>query len=382
MNKEDFLTACRTGNLPTTVALPIDVNAVEKEDGNTGLMIAAREGHLEIVKHLMKEYPDIDVNINNKFGYNALMFAAQNGHLDIISLLLENDKVDIEMTNKAGRKAEHCAKKKVKESVQAMINQTRIRRKGGLANIANTSPFDGSPIGHKRKILDDVHDGIPQKIVRPNQHLPNLPSTSEESEVKLEIKKEDEADEKTTSEIALALMKNGNNLAVNVIPPRPRSSGSRESDREKIGGRIPDKRASDTESIRSSKDESASESANAKPDVKDILTARFENCLIDMGGAKENVCLAKEVFHLARNLGLVDLQVICRRILIENLSMNTIFDLVEIFSQLQGDKESEEMLNICKNFIVANIDDLRVLAEWKPFLRQQPELAIELIDRL
>ena len=165
--------------------------------------------------------------------------------------------------------------------------------------------------------MDDVHGRVPQKVVRPNQHLPYLPVTEENLDVKLEIKVDAEngSEEKTTSELALDRMSSGNHvvnetLELTLAPPSPaRQANTRESDSVNTLDLSNDLKLSDTESIRSSKEENNYENTNEKPNTNDILTARLENCLIDMGGAKANVTVAKEMFKLAKNLDLKELQV-------------------------------------------------------------------------
>ena len=101
MNKEGtlnniFLQACQNGvlsqiaqNLFNVVDTSdiLDTNVIEKVDGNTGLILAVRENHEDVVRFLL-ENTDIDVNVANKFGYTALMLAAQNGNTNIINMLL------------------------------------------------------------------------------------------------------------------------------------------------------------------------------------------------------------------------------------------------------------------------------------------------------
>lgn len=63
------------------------VNAVSKT-GNTALIWAARNGHLNIVELLLKF--DADINIVNKKGYSALLWATQNQHYETSKKLVES----------------------------------------------------------------------------------------------------------------------------------------------------------------------------------------------------------------------------------------------------------------------------------------------------
>ncbi|EFO61177.1 Kinase, NEK [Giardia lamblia P15] len=53
----------------------------------TALMYAARNGHTEVVKLLMKH----ECGMKNTFGWTGLMYAAKNGHQDCVELLLERE---------------------------------------------------------------------------------------------------------------------------------------------------------------------------------------------------------------------------------------------------------------------------------------------------
>ena len=58
----------------------VDINAKNK-DGETALMLASSEGHLEMVKLLVENGADYT---------NALRLASREGHLEIVKLLIEN----------------------------------------------------------------------------------------------------------------------------------------------------------------------------------------------------------------------------------------------------------------------------------------------------
>jgi len=62
-----------------------------------------------IIKHFIKNYDDIDVNMQNIYGYVALHFAVQNLWKDIVKLLLKNDDINVNIQNIYGRTALHNA---------------------------------------------------------------------------------------------------------------------------------------------------------------------------------------------------------------------------------------------------------------------------------
>ena len=79
--------------------------------------------------------------------------------------------------------------------------------------------------------------------------------------------------------------------------------------------------------------------------------------------------------HYTR-LGLAELATISKKALLEYLSLDTVFTILEV---LQKDPEVRE---ICLNFIVANIDKVKIDKNWKQNLAKIPDIAVELVDRL
>ena len=54
--------------------------------GAAALMLAARNGHLEVVRLLLEA--DFETNVAGTDGATALMLAARNGHWEVVQLLL------------------------------------------------------------------------------------------------------------------------------------------------------------------------------------------------------------------------------------------------------------------------------------------------------
>ena len=288
-----FLQACQNGvlsqiaqNLFNVVDTSdtLDTNVVEKVDGNTGLILAVRENHEDVVRFLL-ENTDIDVNVANKFGYTALMLAAQNGNTNIINMLLQQPDIDIDLVNKAGRKAEDCGRKKHSEVVKNLITQFRKRK---LEDYVST---EEEPL---RKIV--VLENNMQEIYFSN------------------IIEEDTPNDDYVDDIS--------------------------------------------------------------DDLKTILSARLENCLIDLGSISNNTFLCKEMYKMATKMGLSDLANICKKTMLESLNVDTVFTILEVLKNEEGVKD------ICLNFIVANIDQLKMTTNWKENLKSNPDITVELIDRL
>ena len=96
--EQEFLNAARTGDQETFIrilndqSIKIDPNHAD-EEGNTALMLAAREGHAAIVDMLLTG-SSVGPGHANQFGYMALIIAAREGHSEIVSALLADQRVD------------------------------------------------------------------------------------------------------------------------------------------------------------------------------------------------------------------------------------------------------------------------------------------------
>ena len=92
-NQAAFMAACKNGDCET-VKLLIGKNGVDinKEDDfqETPLYIACENGHLEVVKLLIKNGADINKADENQA--TPLYIVCQNGHLGVVKLLLKNNE--------------------------------------------------------------------------------------------------------------------------------------------------------------------------------------------------------------------------------------------------------------------------------------------------
>jgi ankyrin repeat protein len=71
----------------------------QNDDEWTALLIASRDGNLDIVDLLIKA--GVNLHIRNKYGGSAIYVACQNGHIAIVEYLLKNGS-NVEDKNKAG----------------------------------------------------------------------------------------------------------------------------------------------------------------------------------------------------------------------------------------------------------------------------------------
>ncbi|EMR10294.1 hypothetical protein PNEG_01555 [Pneumocystis murina B123] len=93
---EEFFIASRFGDLETIKTLKLSpIDLFQKDNnGNTALHIASANGHIEIVRFLLSQYPKINngfdyLSIKNHSGNTPLHWAAMNGHDKIVCELVK-----------------------------------------------------------------------------------------------------------------------------------------------------------------------------------------------------------------------------------------------------------------------------------------------------
>lgn len=108
-----------------TVNLLLEAGAEFDHDGWTPLIYAAFEGHLELVERFLALGANVNALAPN--GSNALMFAARNGHVPVVLRLLKTD-IDLEQQNDRGFTAETFALSNKNTDIADLINKERARR--------------------------------------------------------------------------------------------------------------------------------------------------------------------------------------------------------------------------------------------------------------
>ena len=89
------------------------------EESLTGLMIAAAEGHKNMVELLIECAASLDIQ-SPENGDTALMFACKQGHVDIVKLLLING-AKVRLVNNTGHSADSFAEEEIKDLLKAAI---------------------------------------------------------------------------------------------------------------------------------------------------------------------------------------------------------------------------------------------------------------------
>ncbi len=75
-------------------------NCIDNNTGASLLINASNEGYIDIVKHLIKK--GVDINSTSKIGNTALHLAAFNGHIEVVKELLKNPTCVMTMFNQKG----------------------------------------------------------------------------------------------------------------------------------------------------------------------------------------------------------------------------------------------------------------------------------------
>jgi ankyrin repeat protein len=100
--KNDFINACKSGQLKVIkflhkIGFSMGDDIKSDNLGETGLMIASRNGHLSVIKYLHSEVKCNNIFEKNNEGENLFMISCSEGHLHVVKYLIgeENwDKID------------------------------------------------------------------------------------------------------------------------------------------------------------------------------------------------------------------------------------------------------------------------------------------------
>ncbi len=135
--KGDWLSSHRNECSP--VVLKKEVFDKRNENEATSLINAAKYGHIDSVRRLLK----------NKDGFTALMLAVLKGHIDIVKLLLAND-ADTNLENNKGLTALMLAVAKTKDIERV---NSLLQKKGVNPNLQDNEIYRDGCIAVIRRVV-------------------------------------------------------------------------------------------------------------------------------------------------------------------------------------------------------------------------------------
>jgi ankyrin repeat protein len=108
-----FLNACAENDvdevdrLLKTTSVSVDC---EDENGDTGLLLASRAGHVEVVQRILKTRGKKGIDVNRApRGWTPLLVAVSRGHTEVAKILLEDKRTDTKLTTPLGDSVLHVA---------------------------------------------------------------------------------------------------------------------------------------------------------------------------------------------------------------------------------------------------------------------------------
>jgi ankyrin len=143
------MTCARSGNVDAVSILieyGAEVNAKEPAQGQTALMWAASEHHLDIVKTLIAAHADL--KSHSKQGFTAMHFAARRGDQEMVQLLLDSG-VDVNILSELEGSPRGKA---------GAAERTNSATAGGLENVARKS---AGTLGYTPLLVAAVRGQVP-----------------------------------------------------------------------------------------------------------------------------------------------------------------------------------------------------------------------------
>lgn len=121
--KKALFLACTNGHIDVVKQLlkirGINVNAID-DNRETALHWACSKGHTEVVKELLK-VREIDINATDKYEETPLHLACTKGHIDVVKELLKVAEINVNAANKMGQTALHWAYDKDPRIVKQLL---------------------------------------------------------------------------------------------------------------------------------------------------------------------------------------------------------------------------------------------------------------------
>ena len=142
--EQEFLNAVRTGDQETFLKIlndqstDIDPNHADQE-GNTALILAAREGHAAIVDMLLTD-SSVGPGHANGNGNTALILAAGNGHSDIVCALIDDPRIDLSCADQEKKAIIAATKNEHDKALRLLLKSSGQRL--SVDDIANLTDRD------------------------------------------------------------------------------------------------------------------------------------------------------------------------------------------------------------------------------------------------
>ena len=163
-NCTGILEAARNGHL-AIVQLLLDAGAdkeVARQDGATALHVAAQNGHLDVVRLLLEAGADKDVARQN--GATVLQTAAYNGHSDVVRLLLEGG-AEKDAARQTGATALHIAAQNGHVDVARLLLEAGADKDAAMHNGA-TALYIAAQNGHSDVVRLLLEAGAEKEAAR------------------------------------------------------------------------------------------------------------------------------------------------------------------------------------------------------------------------
>jgi ankyrin repeat protein len=171
-----FIDAAFYGHLPVVKSLSLQrgVNLNYKDsDGDTAFSRACREGHVNVVSHLLSFHEILlDFNSQNHFGRTAFYLAVANQREDVVRVLLKDKRIDIDRKSIDGSTPLWIA------SVKGYLNIIKIMMASqrlfliGTKDLCGLTAVDAARASGNTKIATLIveyemdHDGVRKRLQR------------------------------------------------------------------------------------------------------------------------------------------------------------------------------------------------------------------------
>eukprot|EP00092_Neocalanus_flemingeri_P025801 GFUD01027967.1.p1 GENE.GFUD01027967.1~~GFUD01027967.1.p1 ORF type:complete len:592 (+),score=185.21 GFUD01027967.1:32-1807(+) len=171
-----FLFGCHVGNFASVKRNldPAELSNTKDDDGNTGLVLAAEIGHVEIVKFLLNvDESSGHLNALNKDGRSALMVAADCKRIDVVKEILKHENVDKDIRDRWGMTAVDIGNVRRQAEIVEVLGGSlkrempiKVKRRCKTVNNCNTqiSNFISLPSLEKKKTYTSCNS-----LIRPEQ---------------------------------------------------------------------------------------------------------------------------------------------------------------------------------------------------------------------